>query len=80
MASRSYQRASDFLNYSPGLASNILAEQKNWKKGKNVLFFYNCFPNHAWHFSLPKTDLIMIIDYVQLVTNNSILIVLIAFL
>ena len=26
MASRSYRRASDFLNYSPGLASDILAE------------------------------------------------------
>ena len=29
MASRSCRRASDFLNYSPGLASNILAEWKS---------------------------------------------------
>ena len=32
MASRSYWRASDFLNYSPGLASDILAERKSEKK------------------------------------------------
>ena len=32
MASRSYRRASDFLNYSPGLASEILAERKSGKK------------------------------------------------
>ena len=38
MASRSYQRASDFLNYSPGLASDILVEQKSEKKRK-ILFF-----------------------------------------
>ena len=31
MASRSYRRASDFLNYSPGLASDILAERKSGK-------------------------------------------------
>ena len=37
MASRSYRRASDFLNYSPGLASDILAE---WKSGK---FFFTRF-------------------------------------
>ena len=34
MASRSYQRASDFLNYLPGLASDILAAQKSEKKEK----------------------------------------------
>ena len=37
MASRSYRRASDFLNYSPGLASDILAEQKSGK------FFFTRF-------------------------------------
>ena len=36
MASGSYRRASDFLNYSPGLACDILAERKSEKK---VLFF-----------------------------------------
>ena len=39
MASRSYRRASDFLNYSPGLASDILAERKSGKKGKKLLLF-----------------------------------------
>ena len=39
MASGSYWRASDFLNYSPGLASDILAEWKSEKKEKNYLFF-----------------------------------------
>ena len=34
MASGSYRRASDFLNYSPGLASDILAERKSEKKEK----------------------------------------------
>ena len=34
MASRSYQQASDFLNYSPGSASDILAERKSEKKKK----------------------------------------------
>ena len=34
MVSGSYWRASDFLNYSPGLASDILAEQKSGKKRK----------------------------------------------
>ena len=38
MASRSYRRASDFLNYSPGLASDLLAEWKSGKKEKNYLF------------------------------------------
>ena len=37
MASRSYRRASDFLNYSPGLASDILAERKRGK------FFFTRF-------------------------------------
>ena len=32
MAIGCYQRASDFLSYSPGLASDILAEQKSEKK------------------------------------------------
>ena len=40
MASRSYQRASDFLSYSPRSASDILAEQKNEKK-KKFFFFLN---------------------------------------
>ena len=35
MASGSYRRVSDFLNYSPGLASDILAEWKSEKKRKN---------------------------------------------
>ena len=43
MASRSYQRASDFLSYSPGLASDILAEQ-NVKKRKKFFFKKNSFP------------------------------------
>ena len=38
MASRSYRRASDFLNYSPGLASDILAERKSEKKKKKIFF------------------------------------------
>ena len=37
MASRTYRRASDFLNYSPGLASDILAERKSGK------FFFTRF-------------------------------------
>ena len=36
MASGSYQWVSDFLNYSPGLASDILAERKSKKKGKKI--------------------------------------------
>ena len=40
MASRSYRRASDFLNYLPGLASDFLAERKSEKKRKNYLFFF----------------------------------------
>ena len=32
MANRSYRWASDFLNYSPGSASDILAERKSEKK------------------------------------------------
>ena len=39
MASGSYRWASDFLNYSPGLASDILAEWKSEKKEKNFFFF-----------------------------------------
>ena len=38
MASRSYRRASDFLNYSPGLASDILAERKSEKKEEKKFF------------------------------------------
>ena len=38
MASRSYRRASDFLNYSPGLASDILAERKSEKKEEKIFF------------------------------------------
>ena len=36
MASGSYRRASDFLNYSPGLASDILAKRKSEKKKKKT--------------------------------------------
>ena len=36
MVSGSYRRASDFLNYSPGLASDILAERKSKKKEKKI--------------------------------------------
>ena len=61
MASRSYRRASDFLNYSPGLASDILAERKSEKKEEKNFFLKNCFPKQPWYCSLPKTDLIMII-------------------
>ena len=38
MASGSYRRASDFLNYSPELASDILAERKSEKKEKKFFF------------------------------------------
>ena len=38
MASRSYRRVSDFLNYSPRSASDILAERKSEKK-KKIFFF-----------------------------------------
>ena len=44
MASRSYRRASDFLNYSPGLASDILAERKSEKKEEKNFLKKNCFP------------------------------------
>ena len=40
MASRFYRRASDFLNYSPRLASDILAEAEQ-KSGKKRNF--TCF-------------------------------------
>ena len=43
MASRSYRRASDFLNYSPGLASDILAERKS-RKFFFTRFFKRLFP------------------------------------
>ena len=45
MASRFYRRVSDFLNYSPGLASDILAEaeQKSGKK-EILLVFKNLLP------------------------------------
>ena len=46
MASRSYRRASDFLNYLPGLASDILAEQKSEKKKKNFCFFFKIASPH----------------------------------
>ena len=61
MASRFYQRASDFLNYSPRLDSDILveAEQKSGKK-KFYSFLKICFPKQLWHFSFIKADLIMI--------------------
>ena len=48
MASRSYRRVSDFLNYSPGLASDILAEWKSGKKEKIYLLFKNCFPKQPY--------------------------------
>ena len=44
MASGSYRWVSDFLNYSPGLASDILAERKSEKKEENYLFFFKLFP------------------------------------
>ena len=47
MASRSYRRASDFLNYSPGLASDILAERKSEKKRRKKFFFKKLFPQAA---------------------------------
>ena len=47
MASRSYRRASDFLNYSPGLASDILAERKSEKKEEKKFFLKKLFPQAA---------------------------------
>ena len=47
MASRSYRRASDFLNYSPGLASDILAERKSEKKEEKNFFLKKLFPQAA---------------------------------
>ena len=47
MASKSYQRVSDFLNCLAGLTSDILAEQKRAKKGNILLVFYNLFPQTA---------------------------------
>ena len=57
MASRSYRRASDFLNYLPRLASDSLVERKS---GKFFFtrFFKNCFPRQPLYFSLPKANLI----------------------
>ena len=46
MASRSYRRASDFLNYLPGLASDILAERKSEKKKKIFCFFLKIASPH----------------------------------
>ena len=57
MASRSYRRASDFLNYSPGLASDILAERKV-ENFFLLVFFKNCFPRQSLYFSQPKANLI----------------------
>ena len=45
MASRSYQQASDFLNYLPGSASNILAEWKSEKKEKKFSLKKNVSPS-----------------------------------
>ena len=47
MASGSYRRVSDFLNYSPGLASDILVERKSEKKEKNFFFKQKLFPQVA---------------------------------
>ena len=38
MASRSYCQVSDFLNYSPGSASDILAERKSENIEKKFIF------------------------------------------
>ena len=58
MASRSYQFESDFLNYLPRLASDILAEQKSRKNFYSI--FKNCFPQQSSHFSLSKANLTII--------------------
>ena len=47
MASTSYRRASDFLNYLPGSASDILVEWKSEKKEKIICFFKKLFPQEA---------------------------------
>ena len=47
MASGSYRRANDFLNYSPRLASDILVERKSEKKKKLFVFFFKLFPQAA---------------------------------
>ena len=46
VVSSSYRRASDFLNYSPGLASDSSADKQ--KKEKLYLFFKNCFLKQPW--------------------------------
>ena len=53
MASRSHRRASDFLNYSPGLASDILVERKSEKKKKNF-FLKKLFPQAAMTLGCQK--------------------------
>ena len=58
MASRSYQFKSDFLNYLPWLASDILEEQKSRKNFYSI--FKNCFPQQPSHFSLSKANLTII--------------------
>ena len=60
MASRSYRQASDFLNYSPGLASDILVELKS-EKNEKKFFFKISSPHSHDTVAFQKTDLIMII-------------------
>ena len=56
MASRFYQQVSDFLKYSPSLASDILAEAKQKsRKKKFYLFFQNLFPQAATTLWLDKS-------------------------
>ena len=47
MASGSYWWVSDFLNYSPRLASDILAERKSEEKEKKFFFKKKLFPQAA---------------------------------
>ena len=42
MASRSYQPVSDFLNYSPRLASDILVERSRKMKKRNSIVIVFC--------------------------------------
>ena len=51
MASRSYRQASDFLNYSPRLANDILVERKSEKKENRVNwdFWTQIYPTGASH-------------------------------
>ena len=53
MASRSHRQVSDFLNYSPGLTSDILVERKSEKKKKNF-FFFKLFPQAAMTLGCQK--------------------------